>query len=69
MFADVRRGKTIAAAVEASTVSDSDGNVIDTSEFFGTPDPQDADQDAEDAEHDETDEADASSEEPSGDTK
>jgi trigger factor len=69
MFADVRRGKTIAAAVEASTVSDSDGNVIDTSEFFGTPDPQDAEQDAEDAEHDETDEADASSEEPSGDTK
>ena len=69
MFADVRRGKTIAAAVEAATVSDSDGNVIDTSEFFGTPDPQDADQDAEDAEHDETDEADAPSEEPSGDTK
>jgi trigger factor len=69
MFADVRRGKTIAAAVEAATVSDSDGNVIDTSEFFGTPDPQDAEQDAEDAEHDETDEADASSEDPSGDTK
>lgn len=35
MFADVRRGLTIAAVVEASTVTDSDGNVIDTSEFFG----------------------------------
>ena len=62
MFADVRRGKTIAAAVEAATVSDSDGNVIDTSEFFGS-------RDAGDAEDVETDEADASSEEPSGDTE
>jgi trigger factor len=59
MFADVRRGKTIAAAVEAATVNDSDGNVIDTSEFFGTRG----------AEDEQTDEADASSEEPSGDTK
>jgi trigger factor len=56
MFADVRRGKTIAAAVEAATVSDTDGNVIDTSEFFGSRDAQD-DEDTE------------SSEEPSGDTK
>jgi trigger factor len=64
MFADVRRGKTIAAAVEAATVSDTDGNVIETSEFFGTRDLQDAD-DADD----ETDEADTSSEEPSGDTE
>jgi trigger factor len=54
MFADVRRGKTIAAAVEAATVSDSDGNEIDTSE---------------DAEDVETGEAGASSEEPSGDTE
>jgi trigger factor len=65
MFADVRRGKTIAAAVEAATVSDTDGQVIETSEFFGSRDPRDAD----DAEDPETDEADASSEEPSGDTK
>ena len=65
MFADVRRGKTIAAAVEAATVSDTDGQVIETSEFFGTQRPE-AEEDAED---DETDEADASSEEPSGDTK
>jgi trigger factor len=63
MFADVRRGKTIAAAVEAATVSDTDGNVIDTSEFFSTRDPHDAEED------EETDEANASSEEPSGDTK
>ena len=71
MFADVRRGKTIAAAVQAATVSDTDGNVIDTSEFFGTRHPQDVEdaEDAEDVEDEEIDEADASSEEPSGDTK
>jgi trigger factor len=68
MFADVRRGKTIAAAVEAATVSDTDGNVIDTSEFFGTRDAQDV-EDEDDAEDSGTDPSDASSEEPSGDTK
>jgi trigger factor len=68
MFADVRRGKTIAAAVEAATVSDTDGNVIDTSEFFGTRDVQDVEE-PEDVEDADTDEADASSEEPSGNTK
>lgn len=35
MFADVRRGLTIAAVVEAATVTDTDGDVVDTSEFFG----------------------------------
>lgn len=65
MFADVRRGKTIAAAVEAATVSDTDGNVIDTSEFFGTQRAEDG----EDAGTGETDEAAAASEEPSGDTE
>jgi trigger factor len=35
MFADVRRGQTVAAAVEAATVTDSNGTVIDTTEFFG----------------------------------
>ncbi|WP_428341436.1 trigger factor [Mycobacterium sp.] len=78
MFADVRRGKTIAAAVEAATVSDSDGNVIDTSEFFGGQRPEDVEgtgqdakdaEDAEDAEDEVIDEAGASSDEPSGDTK
>jgi trigger factor len=37
MFADVRRGLTIAAVVEAATVTDADGNVVDTTEFFGPP--------------------------------
>ncbi|WP_179468423.1 trigger factor [Mycolicibacterium vinylchloridicum] len=45
MFADVRRGLTVAAVVEAATVTDTDGNVVDTAEFFGPP--------AEDAEDDE----------------
>lgn len=58
MFADVRRGLTIAAAVEAATVTDTDGNVIDTAEFFGRR----AEAEAEEI-------AAASSEEPSGDTK
>lgn len=35
MFADVRRELAIRAAVEAATVTDSDGNTIYTSEFFG----------------------------------
>lgn len=65
MFADVRRGKTIAAAVVAATVSDTDGNVIDTSEFFGGHEAQDA----EGAETEETDEAEAAPEEASGDTE
>ena len=43
MFADVRRGLTIAAAVEAATVKDSDGNVIDTTEFLGKRGPGDGD--------------------------
>jgi trigger factor len=36
MYADVRRGLTVAAVVEAATVTDTEGKVIDTSEFFGT---------------------------------
>ncbi len=35
MFADVRRGLTIAAVVGAATVTDTAGEVIDISEFFG----------------------------------
>ena len=35
MFADVRRGLTIAAVVHSATVTDTDGNAIDTAEFFG----------------------------------
>ena len=37
IFADVRRGLTVAAVVEAATVTDADGNVVDTTEFFGNP--------------------------------
>ncbi|BBZ13150.1 trigger factor [Mycobacterium branderi] len=52
MFADVRRGLTIAAVVEAATVTDTDGNVIDTSEFFGrrTEGADEADEPADDVE-------------------
>lgn len=35
MFADVRRGLTVAAVVHGATVTDSDGADIDTDEFFG----------------------------------
>ncbi len=35
MFADVRRGLTIAAVVQGARVKDTDGNEIDTTEFFG----------------------------------
>jgi trigger factor len=37
MFADVRRGLTVAAVVHGATVTDTDGNEIDTTEFFGPP--------------------------------
>jgi trigger factor len=40
MFADVRRGLTVAAVVHGATVTDTDGNEIDTTEFFGPPAPQ-----------------------------
>jgi trigger factor len=66
MFADVRRGLTIAAAVEAATVTDSDGNVVDTTEFFGKRPAAETEEDEIDADDLE---AAASSEEPSGDTK
>ena len=71
MFADVRRGLTVAAAVEAATVTDSDGNAVDTTEFFGkraqaedAEEPQDDDEDQAAAV-----EAEASSEDSAGDTK
>jgi trigger factor len=35
MFADVRRGKALAAVVRGATVTDADGNTVDTDEFFG----------------------------------
>ena len=35
MFADIRRGMTITAVVSGATVTDTDGNTVDTAEFFG----------------------------------
>jgi trigger factor len=35
MFADVRRGLTVAAVVHGATVTDTDGTEVDTTEFFG----------------------------------
>jgi trigger factor len=35
MVADVRRGLTVASVVQGATVIDTDGNPIDTTEFFG----------------------------------
>ena len=60
MFADVRRGLTVAAVVEAATVTDTDGNTVDTSEFFGRR-GESADADADET-HDETAEIDESDE-------
>ena len=45
MYADVRRGLTVAAVVEAATVTDTDGTVIDTTEFFGTADGEEDSED------------------------
>src|SRR6185312_5837500 len=54
MFADVRRGKALAAVVHGATVKDTTGATIDTDEFFGPRKTQDdgaddaADDDADD---------------------
>jgi trigger factor len=68
VFADVRRGLTVAAVVHGATVTDTEGTVIDTTEFFGpsgdateAPADEDADEDAadvtDDAADDDADEA------------
>ena len=59
------RGLTIAAVVHGATVTDSEGNDVDTTEFFGPTTPLEADvaDDAEEAADeavDATDEADES---------
>lgn len=48
MFADVRRGLTIAAVVHAATVTDTDGTVIDTTEFFGPAEAAEAEAEQDD---------------------
>jgi trigger factor len=37
LFADVRRGLAVAQVVEGATVTDSNGEVVDTTEFFSRP--------------------------------
>ncbi|KZM75798.1 trigger factor [Nocardia terpenica] len=37
VFADVRRGKALATVVGKATVTDTDGNTVDTTEMFGGP--------------------------------
>ncbi len=49
VYADVRRGLAVAAVVEKATVTDTAGEVIDTTEFFGSPD-EDADAEAPESE-------------------
>lgn len=48
VFADVRRGKALAEVVGKVTVTDSEGNTVDTDEMFGSPEPA-ADETAEEA--------------------
>jgi trigger factor len=62
MFADVRRGLTVAAVVHGGTVTDTDGNEIDTTEFFGPSADQAAQAD------DETDEAETDEDAPADET-
>jgi trigger factor len=62
MFADVRRGLTVAAVVEAATVTDTDGNVVDTAEFFGPPADAEGAEVIEDVEGDTADTDDTSDE-------
>jgi len=72
MFADVRRGLTVAAVVHGATVTDTDGNVIDTTEFFGPQDEQGAAEDSDEAGSDSDEagsESDEASDEVSADAK
>lgn len=62
VFADVRRGMALAAAVRAASVSDTDGNEIDTTEFFGGGEA-DADEEAVEVAVEEAVEAEVASEE------
>jgi trigger factor len=62
MFADVRRALAIAEVIRAATVTDTAGNAIDTSEFFGKRSEGDgptSEADSPTSEAGESDEADA----------
>ncbi|MFZ0832812.1 MAG: trigger factor [Mycobacterium sp.] len=49
MYADVRRGKTLAAVVRNATVTDPAGNTVDTDEFFGPREQAEAETDEKDS--------------------
>jgi trigger factor len=70
LFADVRRGLAVAQVVEDATVTDSNGEVVDTSEFFGREGAEAATPEADEAapEADEAS-AEASEDEETADTK
>lgn len=57
MFADVRRGLTVAAVVFGATVTDTDGTEIDTTEFFGPSGEQAAAAAGDDDEDDDDDDS------------
>ena len=60
LYADVRRGKALAAAIARTTVKDEDGNTIDPNEYFGELDEDEvAEAEAADAAVAEAAEADA----------
>jgi trigger factor len=61
MFADVRRGLAIAAVIQSATVTDSAGDTIDTSDFFGKRPEADSEEDGAEP-VDEAEEADEDSE-------
>lgn len=49
VFADVRRGKALANIVDQVTVTDSEGNTVDTAEMFGAPGAEEPETEAADA--------------------
>ncbi|WP_018024444.1 trigger factor [Corynebacterium ulceribovis] len=40
LFADVRRGKALAAAIMKAEIKDTEGNAVDASEYFGSEEPE-----------------------------
>ena len=70
MFADVRRGLTVAAVVHGATVTDTEGTEIDTAEFFGPSGEQaEATEDETAPADDATEDTDADSDEAADDSK
>ena len=59
LFADVRRGKALAAAICRVDVKDEEGNKVDVDQYFGEIDDEDAANGSEKTESDKSDAADA----------